>query len=316
MATIVSTNLKVYTGTTTSGTQVGGMITKPGSPATVLLDSESLGVALSPGSQYCVIAQCTNDESYTTDWTSPYAFKTLILAELDTVTGGNASLSPKMSFTYDSQVISVQECGVYYSTNSSGSNATKVAASNEQEAGQGWLITGLTENTTYYVIPYVIDDLGREYKGDWASAETANTGYANPTVTISNVATTWNSITGNVSVTSNDTISSVVLRIQPTGGGSIQYKTLTAQTGTQTWSVTNGDLDNSSNPIVITPSTEYRIQIDATGSHSGSGTANVTATTQQQSTATIAITSISNTTPTSAVVNLSYGQAQNQTPGE
>lgn len=318
MATIISTELKVYAGTNTSGSQIGSTITDStsGGPSTVNLNLSTLGVNLQPGHQYCVIARCSNNESYTTEWTSPYAFKTLILAEIVTISGGNSSVSPELSFTYDNLVLTNAECGVYLSTNASGSNAVKYTAADEQGASQGWIITGLAENTTYYAVPYVIDDLGREYRGDWAEAETVNTGYANPTVTISNVATTYNSITGNVLVTSNDTISNVVLRIQPSGGGSIQYKTLTAQTGTQTWSVTNGDLDNYSNPIVINPSTEYRIQIDATGSNSGTGSANVAATTHQQSTGTIAITGIDQITPSSARVLLSYGQAQNETQNE
>ena len=318
MAEIISTELKVYAGTTTNGQQIGSTITDStsGGPATVNLNLSTLGADLQPGQQYCVIARCSNNESFTTEWTSPYAFKTLILAEIVSISGGNASISPKLSFTYDKLVLTNAECGVYLSTNASGTSAVKHTAPGEQEAGKGWTISGLNENTTYYAVPYVIDDLGREYRGDWADAQSANTGYANPTVTISNVATTYNSITGNVSITSNDTISSVVLRIEPTGGGEPQYKTLTAETGTQTWSVTDKDLDDSSNPIDIKPSTEYRIQITATGSHSESKMAQATATTAAQSTATIAITGIDQITPNSARVLLSYGSAQNQTPGE
>ena len=318
MATIISTELKVYSGTTTAGTQVGNTITQQGSPATVGLDSSSLGVSLTAGEQFCVIARCTNDEQYTTDWTLPYPFKTLIFTEIITLEGGTGMLSPELSFDYNNQVLTVQECGVYVSTNASGTNAQKIAADDEQEAEQGWQITGLNENTTYYVIPYVIDNLGREYKGDWASAETANTGYSVPTVTISNVVTTYNSISGNVNITTNDTLQSVTLRIIPTGGGSgYQYKTLANTVGLQTWSVTNGDLDDQSNPIVINPSTEYSIMITAVNTSSGSGSATVTATTAAQSTATIAITGVTNITPYSATVNLSYGSAEsggNQQP--
>lgn len=311
MATITQTELKVYAGTTTSGSQIGNTITEQGSPATVSLNLSSLGASLQAGHQYCVVARCTNSESYTTDWTAPYTFKTLIMASINTFTGGNSKVSPEMSFSYDNNVISVADCGVYLSTNASGTNAVKYSAADEQQAGQGWDIA-VSENTIYYAIPFVVDDLGREYKGDWADAEATSSGYAYPTVTISNVATTYNSITGNVAVSSNDTISSVILQIIPTGGGNYQYKTLTAQTGTQTWSVTNGDLDDSSNPITINPSTEYSIRITATGTHSGSTDARVTATTAAQATATIAITSISGVTPTSAVVNLAYGT----TPGQ
>jgi len=310
MATIISTEIQVFSGTTAT-TQIGTTITEQGSPSTVNMSYATLGVNLSAGEQYCCRARCTNDESYTTDWTAVYAFKTLILAEINTLTGGSGTIAPELTFTYNNQVLTNTECGVYVSTNSSGSNATKIPASDEQEAGQGWIITGLSENTTYYVIPYVIDDLGREYKGDWANAETANTGYAAPTVSISNVATTYNSITGNINVSTNTTLSSIYLTVQPTGGGSFSRINLTATTGTQAFSITNGMNDYQGNPITINPSTEYRITVYATNSGVGgaTGSAQATATTAAQSQATIAITSITGITPTSAVVNLSYGGA-------
>ena len=313
MATIISTEIKVYEGTTTAGQQVGSTITDStsGGPSSVNLNYSTLGAYLDPGEQYCVVARCTNNESYTSDWTSPYPFKTLILAELVTVTGGNGTLSPEMSFTYNNQVLSVTECGVYVSTSASGTSATKKTASDEQEAEQGWTITGLTEATTYYVIPYVIDDLGREYRGDWADAETASTGYAPPTVTISNTATTYNSVSGNLNVTTNDTLSSVYIDLWATGGGTHYKINKSAVTGVQNFTITNGDTDNSSTPqtIVINQSTEYRITVYATNTSGGVGNAQATVTTAAQSTATISITGITNITPDSAVVGLSYGGA-------
>lgn len=304
--TITSTDVKVHAGTTTSGSQIGSTITTQGSPSTVNLDSTTLGVALQAGHQYCVVARCTNSDGFTSDWTTAYTFKTLIYAEIVTLSGGQGTISPELSFSYDHNAISVQSCGVYLSKNQSGANATKYTT-DEQGAAQGWVISGLDESTTYYAIPFVIDNLNREYTGDWAEAESANTGYAAPEVVITNVATTYNTITGNVAISTNDTLRSVTLQIIATGGGSYQYKTLTATTGTQTWSVANGDLDNQGNPITINASTEYQIKIEAINTGGGSGFAQVVATTQQQQQSTIAITSISGVTPSSAVVNLSYG---------
>ena len=308
MATIVSTELKVYTGTTTSGTQVGSTITKQGSPATVNLNSTELGVALSAGTQYCVVARCQNDESFVTDWTNPYAFKTLIYAEILTLNGGNGHLNPELQFTYDTnnQDIYITECGVYVSTSPTGTSATRIAAPSQEDAEQGWTISTLQENTTYYVVPFVVDQDNREYMGDWADAESASTGYNVPTLTISNVATTYNSISGNVAVATNDTVSAVYATIVPTGGGTSHTINLTAATGTQTWTITDGDTDRDGNTITINSSTEYRITIYATNTHGGTGSAQATATTAAQSTATIAITSITGITPTSAVANLSY----------
>ena len=318
MATIISTEIKVYEGTTTAGQQVGNTITDStsGGPSSVNLNYSTLGAYMNAGEQYCVVARCTNDESYTSDWTSPYPFRTLILAELVTVSGGNGTISPEMSFTYNNQVLSVSDCGVYVSTSASGSNAQKISAGDEQQAGQGWVITGLTEATTYYVIPYVEDDLGREYRGDWSDAETANTGYAAPTVTVTNLATTYNSISGNLSVSTNDTLSSVYIDISATGGGPHYRINKTATTGTQTFSITDGDLDYQGNPISIASSTEYRIVVYATNTSGGTGNGQGIATTAAQSTATISITGITNITPTSAVVNLSYGGGAVINPGQ
>lgn len=307
MANITTTECKVYSDTTGSK-QVGTTITIQGSPSTINLNSTTLGLNLTAGSQYSVCVRCTNDEGYTTDWTALYPFKTLILATLTDLQGGVGVLSPSISCTYTNGVVSVSDVGVYVSTNASGANAVKCSGHDEQNVGQGWDITGLLENTTYYVVPYVVDDLGREYVDDWANADTANTGYAAPTVTISNVAYTYNSISGNVLVSTNDTLSRVKLSILPTGGGgSYQYKTLTATTGTQSWSVTDGDLDDSGNAITVSPSTEYRIQIEAVNTSGGTGSAQTTVTTAAQASSTISITGVTNITPNSATVGLSYG---------
>lgn len=307
MATITYTRAKVYSDTTGT-TQVGTTIEVQGSPSTINMNYSTLGVNLSPGSQYSVSVQCTNNEGYTTAWTQVYPFKTLILAELTNFQGGIGRITPSISCTYTSGVLTVSDVGVYLSTNASGAGAVKHSGGDEQSAEQGYDITGLNENTTYYAVPYVTDNLGREYVGDWANADSANTGYAAPTVTISNVATTYNSISGNVLVTTNDTLTRVKLSIIPTGGGgSDQYKTLSATTGTQAWSITNGDLDDSSNPITINPSTEYRVHIEAVNTHGGTSTAQATATTAAVTPETIAITGVTNVTPNSAIVNLSYG---------
>lgn len=306
MATITYTRAKVYSDTTGT-TQVGHTIEVQGSPSTITMNYSTLGVNLNPGSQYSVSVQCSNDEGYTTEWTSPYPYKTLILAVLQSFTGGEGKVLPTVVCTYTSGVLSVADVGVYLSTNASGAGAVRYSAPDEQTAAQGWFIDGLNENTTYYAVPYVIDDLGREYIGDWTNADSANTGYAAPNVVINGVTTNYNSISGNVYVMTNDTLASVKLRIIPTGGGNYQSKTLSAITGTQTWSITNGDLDDNNNPIVINPSTEYLIQFNAINTSGAVGKAQVTATTAAISTETISITGVTSITPNSATVNLSYG---------
>lgn len=309
MAVIVSTSVSVYTGTSSStGTQVGQTITRSGNPPWIDLNISTLGVNLLPGSQYCVKATCINDDQYTAE-SNDHQFKTKILAELVSVTGGHSNIRPTMLFTYDTHVISVTDCGVYVSTSADGTNAQKYSATDEHTAVSGWNIP-VNENTTYYVVPFVVDDVdnGREYRGEWSSAVQVSSGYADPIVTISNTTTTYNNISGNVTVTSNTTISSVVLQIQGTAQGSPVYtKTITAQTGTQNFSITNGDLDDNNTPIVIQQSTEYRITATATDGTGQTGTHSVTAMTKSQSTSTINIDTVDPITPTTARVNLIYG---------
>ena len=206
------------------------------------------------------------------------------------------------------------ECGVYVSTSASGTSAVKKAAADETDFGQ-FTVPGLNEHTTYYLVPFATDTDGRTYIGDWADAEQITTPYNAPVVTISNLATTYNSITGNVNVsTSDSTVTNVYLEIRASGGGTVWVKNLSNAKGVQTFTITNGDTADSSTPsgqltITLNPSTEYQIRVYATnGELSGcTGNGYATATTAQQQTSTIAITSVTNITPTSAVVNLSYG---------
>ena len=305
MATIISTDVQVFSGTSAT-TQVGSTITSQGSPASVNMDYSTLGAYLSAGSQFCVRARCTNDEGFTSDWTAVYPFKTLIYTEIQTLQGGAGKLSPELTFTYNSNALSVQSCGVYVSTSASGVNPTKFTT-DEQGAGQGFDLDGLQENTLYYVIPWVMDNLNREYKGDWGSAESANTGFALPTVTVSNMATTYNSISGNLNVSTNDTLSSVYVDLWDQTGSTHYRFNKSTTTGTQTFTLTNGDTDSNGLTVVISPNTEYRVTVYATNTSGGTGSAVATATTAQQTTSTISISGVTDIEPQSATVLLSYG---------
>lgn len=302
---IVSTEIQVHSGTSTSQ-QVGSTITLQGSPTDVNLDYSTLGAYLSAGSQYNCRARCTNSESVTTEWTQPYFFKTLILAELTSLTGGCGKLFPEGELTYDSGVLGVAECGVYISTNASGAGAVKYAASDSQEFGQGWELTTLNENTTYYVVPFCTDTDGRTYIAPWSDAEQANTSYKAPVVLISNIATTYNSVSGTVAATTNDTVGSAYVTLQSSGGGTVWRKNLTASTTSQPFSFTDGETDDNGVTISIAESTEYRVVCYFANASGCSGNAVTTATTAQRQTSTIAIGGIDNITPNSAVAHLLY----------
>lgn len=313
MATITQTTLQLYKGVDANGQKVGNDIvdTTAGGPTTINLNYETLGAHIDAGDQYFVRAKALNDEGYESEWGEPgsyQTFKTKILAEIITISGSNGNLYVELALTYNNQVLSVQDCGVYVSTTAGGTNEQRISVGDLENIGQ-WTITTLEENTTYYVIPFVRDNEEREYRPEWSEAEQVNTGYAAPVVNISNIETTYNSLSGNVTVTTSDTLQSVKLSIIPAGGGSYQYITLNAQTGTQQWSITNGDTDDNDNPITINPSTEYRIAVNAVNVSGGSGSDEKTATTEQQATSTITITSVVPST-TSATVNLDYNTGE------
>lgn len=325
MATITSTELEVYTGTTSSGgSLVGTKITRQGSPDSICMNSDptSLGVDLAPGTQYCCRARCSNSDQYTTDWTADHTFRTLILAELDSVTVGCESVNVVGDLTYDHQDpnIGVTQCGLYVSTAAGGTNPTKITIPEQSfDDAQGYDITTLNEHTTYYAVPFVLDQDNREYVGEWVNAETFTTKYNAPVITISNVATTYNSITGNINIASSDsTVTNVHLTIVASGGGTAWELDLTNAKGTQTFSIVNGDTADSSTPagqntIVINPSTTYNIRVYATNGETGGCTGNylVTATTTQQEQSEIDIINFTNVGTTSACASMWYGDDNN-----
>lgn len=305
---ILSTELEVYSGASGpfDGEKIGVSIIKTGSPATVTIDYEALSAYLEPGEQYSVRARCTNSDSYTTDWTSPYAFKTLIECALEDLDYEGNKVKSTLSFNYNSEVVTIASCGVYISTNASGTGATKYTAADVQDALDGFLVS-MVENTNYYVIPFVIDNLNREFAPAWTEAQSITTGYNAPVVTITGITTTYDTISGQINVQSSDNISDITMSIQAAGGGTKYYFDKTAQTGVQSFTFTNGMQDSEGHTVIINPSTTYTIECTAINETGGHTTATAEATTAQQSTSTIAITSISDVGPYSAVVNLSYG---------
>lgn len=347
---ITTTELEVYSGNAV-GTLVGTKITKSGSPSSINLNSTELGVALQPGHQYCCRARVYNTDLVWSDWTtinSASTFITLILAEFyneaggEVFTGGCGTLSPAIRCTKDVSVIQTSDVGVYLSTSADGSNAIKVSAGTsdpEHAAGQGWQISAiggnlLAENTIYYAVPYVVDSLGREYVGDWSNdAESANSGYRPPVISMSNKVTTVNSLSASLNVTTNGTLNSIIVYVKSASEQSYHPFTLTAQTGLQNFTIADGDTDDNGNTISIAESTEYHVYVNAWNRRAAEGggyendcpsryplnnaTPNYEAFITQAAVAGyVRIDSISNITPTSAVANLSYNGASQQNPSQ
>jgi len=343
---ITKTELEVYSGNAV-GTLVGTKITKSGSPSSININSTELGVALQPGHQYCCRARVYNTDLVWSDWTtinSASTFITLILAELineggSVFGGGCGTLTAYVECTYDNNVIHPSEVGVYLSTSASGTNAIKCAAPDVSDADQGWDITAIggnpvAENTTYYAIPYVVDSQGREYRGDWTNdAESANSGYRPPVITMSNKVTTVNSLSASLNVTSSTTINQITVYVRAAGQSTYQPFTLTAQTGLQNFTIANGDLDDNGNQITIAESTEYQLYVVAWNRRAAQGggyendcpsryplsnaTPNYEAFITQAAVAGyVRIDSISAITPISAVCNLSYNENAQPNPSQ
>lgn len=74
--------------------------------------------------------------------------------------------SASCTVSYTSSDLSVLECGVCYSSSSvnpTTSNATKSISRNDKSGSVTLSLTGLDENTTYYIRPYVKTSAGTTY---------------------------------------------------------------------------------------------------------------------------------------------------------
>lgn len=207
---------------------------------------------LDEGTEYWATAQVTDDGALTSNESSPFRFYTLPDVEYHTApSAGTDSISAQLDAVTNDVV--VNRFGLVYDTSSTFNNPTYY-----DEPQGGLQITGLTQNTTYYVRPYVIDEFGRRWINTTLTTS-VTTSYAVPTVAWSGSSTvgvtTWSQ---DVSVTSDIALTSVYAEYTPTGG-STQTQNLTATTGTQTVSLTGLD-----------PNTTYSIVVKAV-SASGTG---------------------------------------------
>lgn len=317
----IQTQVAVYLGTTSAGTQVGNTITKSGEPEYVNLNSTELGVALSPGTQYHVEARVQSQDEVWSNWVGR-DFQTKILAVLNrAITGCGASIYVNGTLTYDTNNpnISVDECGVCISTNASGAGAVDypISEADFTDSGQDAAITGLNENTTYYVVPYVENQDGVRYQDEWSNAITVTTLYNAPTVELSQPTATYNSISGSVLVSTHDaSVTNTRVTIQQAiGGGTSWTKLLQDITTLQNFTLVDGQSMDypSGSQLVIQDNTQYRITVYSTNGQTGGceGHDSKVVTTPQAQGQTIYIQEIVNIEPTSATVHLLYGDGGN-----
>lgn len=301
-ATIIQSEVAIYSDSACT-TRVGNTIVTNSAATAITADINSLGVTLAGGTNYWAKARCTNSESYVSAWTDAYNFKTLIDVSINSITGiGSNNCDIDASAIY-SNAVSVSEIGYKYSTSADGSNAVTVQCP-DQQAWEQYTLTGLQEHTTYYIIPYVLDNLNRSYQPSWDSAEQITTTYAPATATINSNTTTYNSITTNVTLASTTSITNAYVTIQAEGGTLYKFD-LTNTTGAQSVTFTDGATDSNGTTISISPNTTYTVVCSVTNS-AGTATATGTATTAAQQVSAVEISSITNITPNSATINLSF----------
>lgn len=308
MATITQSEVEIYLGAgSTIGSKVGNTIVTSGASTAIQANATTLGVNLAPGTQYSARARCTNSEEYTSEWTNYYSFKTLAQANYvsKSATSNSITFCGEIVTT---AAVTVTECGFYYSTSETGVNAVKVPGTPQEYGQPGITATGLTEHTMYYMIPYAKDSDGREYKDDWANCEEIMTSYSQATIN-QDLTATYNSVASDFDIGSTTAITAITATLQAVGGGDTYTIDCDPSMPTNSVNFVNGDDDSEGETITILPNTAYRVTIAVTNS-AGDTTNSATITTQQQEVSTIAISSISNITPNSCTVNLTFGSGE------
>ena len=236
---------------------------------------------LPEGSELYATAQVTDDSSLTSVESAVYQFYTLpnVVYFSQPVGTTDGTISAQLDSITD--VVAVDYWGLRYSTDQYFTTYTDTTPSQRGDID----ILGLTEHTTYYVEPYIIDEFGRKWVNDEA-AVTVAVPYAKPVITWTGTSsigtTTW---TQQVNIQSTAAITDAYIQYGPQGGTQTTHS-LSNQTGTQTISLSN-----------LTPGTTYTFRVYATNVSGTSNSSILTATTSGASAGvSVAFNALSNTT--------------------
>ena len=244
---IVSSTIRIYAADQV--TLVATEVTQ-GAATSIPIDS------LVEGSEYYATAQVTDDSNLTSAESPQFEFYTLpdVSYFSAPVASANTISAQLDGITND---VAIDYYGLAYDTSSSFNNPSYTSPSQQGAVD----ITGLSENTTYYVRPYVIDEFSRRWVG--TDQRSVSTSYSVPTIDWVGLSTVGSdSFTANVNITSTTSITNAYVQITQVGG-STTTGTLTAQTGVQQVNVTG-----------LSPNTAYQIRVYATNA-GGSGTSTV-----------------------------------------
>ena len=227
-------------------------------------DSTDITISsLSVGSEYWATVTVTDSIGGTSDESAPFRFYTL--CDVEFVSGPTAGVNyitaQLRGLTND---VTVARCGLIYSTDSSFTDAVSV-----DESRGGVLISNLLENTTYYLMPFVVDTMGRRWVNQ-SLVTTATTGLSIPEITWSGISAVGSTVfDSSVKIASSSALTSVYATITPVGGTS-QTVSLANTVGVQSVHIDN-----------LKPSTEYTIYVTAVNSAGTATTETITFTTNE-----------------------------------
>lgn len=230
------------------------------------------------GSELYATAQVTDDSNLTSAESAVYQFYTLPNVVYYTQpVASQGSISAQLDGRTND--VAIDYYGLRYSTDVNFTTYTDV------QSQRGDIdIYGLSENTTYHVEPFVIDEFGRKWiNEDIAVPVTTPYNYATVSWTgMSSIGTTtWSQ---QVNVQSSSTVTNVSVIYGPEGGAQTTTA-LIAQTGTQNVQLTG-----------LTPNTRYTIKVSATNSAGTSYSTIQTVTTNSAgATVALAFNSLNNT---------------------
>jgi len=225
---------------------------------------------LPEGSELYATAQATVDGLQSAE-SAVYQFYTLPDVEyFSAPSASQGTISTQLDGITD--VVAIDYFGLRYSTDSNFSTY------NDVQSPQGGVdITGLSENTTYYVAPFVIDEFGRKYVNMSLIRQVA-VPYNVPSIIWTGIATVGSdSFTQNINVASTAAVTNVTVSYQEQGG-TAQTFNLQAQTGTQTVSLSG-----------LSPNTPYTVRVYATNS-AGTGTSSINSFTTGQAQMAVEVT--------------------------
>lgn len=229
-----------------------------GSATSIMVDG------LPEGSELYATAQVTDDSSLTSEESPVLQFYTL--PNVIYFTQPFATIDGTMGAQLESvtDVVAVDYWGLRYSTDQH--FATYIDTPQSQRGDID--VSGLTENTTYYVEPYIIDEFGRKWVNDEA-AVSVHVPYAKPTVTWTGVAAVGiDTYQHQINIQSTAAITDVT--VYYTDGSTTSSFNLQNQTGTQSVSLTG-----------LTPNTSYSIYVKATNASGYTNSSTNTFTTNQ-----------------------------------